>query len=281
MNKLLLFLGLFLIVCLGNCQDNKVIIKEDTTIWYFANRQLSGDKIDTIYAGEMSVNWITLWYRGRYSQEKTIAGYVKQDIKNEKLWYKETLEKDSVLIFDLDLEIGDEFLFPHSGYLATVLNVYYENERKIIEFNANTGWGDNKKFIEGVGPNNSLIACWMLPGILSPYVVCQHNLSSLEYKVENPFYFIDCDFNTTDIFSVISSDIRIFPNPFNDYIKVELIKNHNQLSFRLYNDLGQLLNSGKLLEPQILNTESIKRGVYFLEIIENRNKSLKTKLIKL
>jgi arylsulfatase A-like enzyme len=67
---------------------------------------------------------------------------------------------------------------------------------------------------------------------------------------------------TKDMVEVIKN-LRIYPNPVTDYLKVE--QAHGDESFRIFNSLGQVLFSGKGVEQQ--NLSALSSGVYYLEII--------------
>jgi arylsulfatase A-like enzyme len=67
---------------------------------------------------------------------------------------------------------------------------------------------------------------------------------------------------TKDLVEAIKN-LRIYPNPVTDYLKVE--QTHGDESFRIFNSLGQVLFSGKGVERQ--NFSGLSSGVYYLEII--------------
>lgn len=62
-----------------------------------------------------------------------------------------------------------------------------------------------------------------------------------------------------------NENLRIYPNPVIDYLKVEHAQGDE--SFRVFNSLGQVLFSGNGVEQQ--NLSGLSSGVYYLEIISH------------
>lgn len=62
-------------------------------------------------------------------------------------------------------------------------------------------------------------------------------------------------------------DSRIYPNPTKDYIKVSVVDATNYI---LYNSIGQVIQQGKIKDQKI-GLESLKNGVYYIELITSSN----------
>lgn len=74
--------------------------------------------------------------------------------------------------------------------------------------------------------------------------------------------------------TVISKEpnISIFPNPFNDYISIQLNNQSNQLySLRIYNALGQTVQQFENInsEQKTIDCGNFKSGIYLLQLIQN------------
>jgi hypothetical protein len=71
----------------------------------------------------------------------------------------------------------------------------------------------------------------------------------------------------------------IFPNPFNNYLQVK-IKNMQQGEIILYNTLLEEVTRQKISGDQLINTEKLKEGIYFYEVINRDGVLEKGKIIK-
>ena len=275
MKKLRLIFILFFTILVSSliAQNYEEVVRPDTSIWYFAHKQLAGWFIDTLFAGEQNEEWINLYYRGEfYNRELTFAGKVKTNESNDKIWYISTTETDSILIFNLQLEKGDIFYFHYmdiTGLVDTIFND--DNERKIIEFDLTTDWNSKIQFIEGVGPNISLIYTWDDPGILSPFVVCKFDNEIHQYEVDNPLYFEGCNLKLTSINSFHDDNFKIIPNPFHNYIQFKGNEINGNLYVKLYDIEGRLLINMNISEYFEINTSFLDNGFYILHLMNNDN----------
>jgi len=79
--------------------------------------------------------------------------------------------------------------------------------------------------------------------------------------------------NVTNNFSIKT---KIYPNPTNDIIRIDLEKNNSNITIEITNNLGQIIKSGKFNSTSevILNLENLTAGIYFIKV-ENENKEFK------
>ena len=93
--------------------------------------------------------------------------------------------------------------------------------------------------------------------------------------------FLSFSIYTSDTLStntLISEDnIRIFPNPSQDYIKVLIHDNYNLKSLKLYNILGNKIKESNHNE---INTKSVTSGLYLLKITTKKGQITKRVIIK-
>lgn len=78
------------------------------------------------------------------------------------------------------------------------------------------------------------------------------------------------------------SNIKVFPNPTNDFIKVELedIGNLEKMDYQMININGQIIQSGQL-EGQTINIQNLPAGFYTLKLLKNDQPIGITKVLKL
>lgn len=265
-------------------QAYKTVILPDTSLWYFAHSQMAGKFIDTIFAGKKNDSLIEIWYKGEfYNWEKTLAGTIRSSNNADKLWFTASDEANEHLIYDISLEKGDEFdflIFSQSDFVDTV---YYFEGNKIVEFSTYTAWNEPIRFIEGVGPNISLIWAWKDPGFLSTFLVCSFENDVKVFETSNGS-FIDCNFSTISIDEHSLPNYRIYPNPFID--QFQIIFEGNDLQEKV--DVSIISMTGAEIYREVLfnqrehyiSTENLTSG-FFLLTINNSYECRIFKLIKL
>jgi hypothetical protein len=267
-------------VAFTNAQPYEQVIKEDSTVFYFVQSQLAGSFVDTIRAGEKVGDAIGIWYTGEFvNRERTYAGSIRTNDDNSKLWYVN--DETETLIFDLTLEKGDTFSYP--GESVIVDSVYYNDGRKIIEFNKVTNFDEPLKFIEGCGPNNTILCEWKDPYLSFPLLMCQFTLDELVYSISNS-YFVNCELNTISVNKIKLSEIAIFPNPFNSHLQIKALHIDNNIltEVRIFSHEGRLVHQEFVMfyGEEILDLSDLCPGIYFISLISDRFR-MNNKVIKL
>jgi len=88
------------------------------------------------------------------------------------------------------------------------------------------------------------------------------------------FEINDPSLSINDI-TITKNSIKVFPNPVKDYLNIKL-KNYEQLQkVNIYNTLGKLVNTLNT-NNQIINIKPLNSGIYFLEVLTNNTKYIKT-----
>ncbi len=263
-------------------QEYKEVIKSDNSVWRIAHKQLSGNFIDTLYAAIQIGDYIEVLYKGTmFNGESKYVGKFRSSLDNSKLWYIPPDKTVEILVFDLSLKMGDEFNF--GTYTAKVDSVFYLDSLKYIEFDISTDWNEKVRFIEGVGPNLSLIWAWETSGILSPFCVCKYE-DSIEVYVNKNQNFINCDLNTTNSEYFAATDlIKISPNPIQDIfeIRINSIENYSKVELQIINSSNKILFKKRLIDNRTnINISGFSSGIYFVLIRFNQKNQNFTKIIK-
>ncbi len=83
----------------------------------------------------------------------------------------------------------------------------------------------------------------------------------------------------TNITSLMTNYIRVYPNPAKDFVKIEVEKNIESL--KIYNAIGKLIQQIQLDSAQnkIINTQNWERGLYFIKGVTIKGKKVVTKII--
>jgi hypothetical protein len=136
--------------------------------------------------------------------------------------------------------------------------------------------GNNRLFIAGTSQSNTLMpvdnggggGVWFQPTINGAYdgTITRFNLSPTngigitEYNKE-------------------SQEIYVFPNPANNLLSVKMNKLKGKQSYKIYNNLGQVVLFGNLENSKSINISSLSEGMYILELINAESRGT-TKFIK-
>jgi len=110
------------------------------------------------------------------------------------------------------------------------------------------------------------------------------------HKINDPFPtpFSSCGFdlngvgvihqNTTKIYANKNTEIRIYPNPCNN--KIKILNNSKINNVLIYNNLGKVIFYKNFNTNNIsINTNKFKQGIYFIKIT-TQNKTIVKKIIK-
>jgi hypothetical protein len=110
-----------------------------------------------------------------------------------------------------------------------------------------------------------------------------NNLTTVKCFSGFKIYVIDTignvfsNFLTTNVKQIKENDIRIYPNPSSDIIKINIPAVSNNLEVNIYNLQGELIKHKA--NEQIINITDLKEGMYIVELFYDRQ-SIKQKLIK-
>ena len=211
---------------------------------------------------------------------------------NSKIWYKPGALDEKVLVMDLNLNVGDEFLirgrycqqYP-SRY--TVKEVFIKDNRKYIVFDktmevsicAKCDETDNVyleypyTFIEGVGPNIQFRSCFPVLNESSenvPVFISQKKDKEMDYGIDLLRSFWGIDWLRTDAENVkIYSDIKLKPIPvINDlHISVpESIDLDNAVA-TVRNVFGSPVLEQKINNRcEVINFSSAPSGIYLIDV---------------
>ena len=169
---------------------------------------------------------------------------------------------------DLSISKGDTF----AGYFTAIVDsVYYKNGQKIIAFDYEHGdCGDayKLKFIEGVGATNGIyIYDYVFPEGYT--LICKFYNDIKTYSIGKERYS-DCyePGGASINYSEFKKTISFYPNPSSGKIFIKIDDFYSDLSYTVYNSLGQIVSEGKLsnyMNELILN----EKGLFFIRITNN------------
>jgi hypothetical protein len=88
---------------------------------------------------------------------------------------------------------------------------------------------------------------------------------------------IDVELSTADILDF--DHVKVYPNPFNNYIRVEGVESYSQIV--IFNNLGQIIK--RIENPSqvnMINTSELQQGIYFLRFESNNGDQKVRKVVK-
>lgn len=225
-------------------------------------------KNDTIYHYDMiSLDFYPLYTFNLIQNDTILVREEKDGDCNQPDYYCSRFEYvvdslSSIKISDKDLRL---IYNSHTAISDWVFNVSWNNEnRPIIEMIGST------KFLFGIYRNS----------ILEGDIYCLRCYQDKNLSYVSPEWTNDCDYlppiNNSGVANFTISNDLIYPNPFNDYILID-IESDNQINYRLYNMSGQIVGSGK---DKKIDTSQLPIGSYYLQLIKNDSDFEIIKLIK-
>jgi len=252
-------------------QEYQPTILPNISRWRIAHKQLFGNIMGeiTVISDETS-EYSDLYFTFIEGSDSIYAGKIREDYLDGKLWYVDPDSTNEKLIFDLNLQVNDTFynwILP--GTYMKVDSVYLFEGRKYIEFDATTAWDEPIKFIEGVGPNISLLWAQSNSGFQDPYSVCTYEGEVLVYTNDNP-NFLYCEFYPTNIKNNHYKHLKIFPNPTQENLTIKIPDiNSDELIIVVLNLAGEVVLKTTTSKNEItLNMSKFCSGIYVLYIIE-------------
>lgn len=249
-----------------NCESYQPVIHIDSTSWNIAHQELFGtDMTNLITKTQLDSVYSKLYIYDGTPYTKYM-GKVREDTNSGKIWYVSMYSNDEKLIMDMGLSVGDTFQI--SNTWSSVDSVFFQDGRKIIRFNLQTKWDEAVTFIEGVGPNISLIYA-LDPDYDFFYATCKYNADILVY-VNNNINFIGCMPDPTGLPNISKNeDVNMYPNPTRSELQIELPDQSSPNSVFILRDIsGQILKQNTLIGyKHTIPLSNINQGIYIATII--------------
>ena len=242
--------------------------------------------------------WYSTMFTGEW-EELTSMYYLREEIEEGKVWMigtevagnpPQNLDEE-VLVFDISLEVGDEFEYYFSPYhndgistTVNVIDVFYENDKKHIVFDRNfdpsfgqdlQDWEtQNLMFIEGFGSTfgysvhgtYTMTSCVEKDGVV----------------FENPYQAL-ADLCETDTFSSPNEEFTntsLYPNPANNTFQVNYPSEIGVSELKIYNLQGKLILQKPNYQQENIDVTNFSSGIYFVELSSRKGEVWRKKLIK-
>jgi len=274
--------------------DNQPTGYSTTQDAFFSNNTISIDQ--TSYHEFI---WNTKHFTSDWEELETVY-YLRENTATGQVWLLATDDsfeapsntENEILVIDMSLEIGDEFLyyisptvFPESTVNVTVIDVYYENDKKHIVFDRTfdpsfgdglEGWEtQNLMFIEGVGSNFGFYHFYEY-GLMS----CVQKNSTLYYESAYQPLADLCDLETFSSTTEEFTNTSLYPNPSTTYFQVNYPSEIGTSELKVFNLQGKLILQKPSYQQESIDVTNFSSGVYFVELTSREGEVWRKKLIK-
>lgn len=247
-------------------ENFEAVLSDDSISWDVAKKELFGLHMFKLTVHKHPDSIFTELISNIFFSPEEPMGKIREELNTGRLWYKRPSHNTEILIMDMTLALGDTFEID-AGHWVMVDSVFYLDNRKVIRFDMDSGWYEKIMFIEGVGPNISII--YRYDGYSTFYASCKYQDNELIYVNDNNTYFEGCQPSTIGINTpFIENLFKIFPNPCKDYFIVDInTALNNESALFIFNTNGHLLRKIHLFGfHNRISIGDLKKGVYFIKI---------------
>ena len=212
-------------------------------------------------------------------------------------------DSDERMLYDFNIEVGDTFLTNIDYHycqmvVAVIDSVELENNeirrRIVFSFESNTQNEQcvlsnnvipDEEWIEGIGSKRGLMPVLLLyESVLADhweFLLCFHENDTLKY-INSNFSVCYLAVNTQEYDK--SQNIKVYPNPFSDYLTLEFEDfTFNHCSILLYNTLGvEVQRIDNITQNRVvIQRNNLPQGFYFLRVIcDNKNLGVRKIIIQ-
>lgn len=260
-------------LCGSYCQDYQNFTAGDTLIGGKSYTKIwqSGYMIGTNYYGYCT--GIVAWY---YSY---LYKAIRNDSVNKKVYVFNFFNNTETLLYDFNLQLGDTVPVSFSsGYVSAIDSVLvgsnYHKRFTISEVNHSLM---DQYLIEGIGSTSGLLNRVTFCFECCVDLGCVKQDGNTIYQWIGPCTIIQGTSNNL----VPDFSCKISPNPCEGFVKLHFYPQLENVSFRLYNELGQILfQRYNLSNEEVIDLSSLKPGFYYYNVCNSNKVNYSGKLFK-
>ncbi len=277
---------ILLLPLLGKAQPYQSIFGQESTEWHIASRDLGSEKLlgtDTARVIKVFQYEGYTWHKVHFPRhfnildlrEVTDSGRVYGRLAN---FDTVNLDENEYLLFDMSLNQGEtfHFLLDYEYIDIPVDTVYYETGRKIIDFGFLIGFDSVQtvlKFIEGIGPTNSLDEIITHDGYPSNTTLCSYKDGQMVYN--SGLLGGRCTLEWVGIEELPDQEFNIWPNPVGDILNFGLHGN-KFVNAQIFDLTGKAVYQIPDINMEA-DVSKLRPGMYFIKT----NQQLYSRFIKL
>ncbi|MBL7814173.1 MAG: T9SS type A sorting domain-containing protein [Saprospiraceae bacterium] len=184
------------------------------------------------------------------------------------------------LLFSYKLNVGDTLTLDNNQKhlvvrkVDTLISGQRLKKWQLRDVCSNTIYGQHwQSFVEKIGAFSGFIGlnyyCFSDPT----------DIHLCSFSTENVQIGGSCQFtNTKDMTNTVS--ISISPNPVNDYLSI-YVNTQNFLTLKIFDSMGKCQKTAVYTEGGIVDVSQLSKGIYFLQLIDNKGFVIQKKFVKI
>jgi len=249
------------------------VTKINNGVFSFENNLLRGEyllyaiptfDIDTLFFPK----YIATYNSGNYHWTNATTITVDENSKNIDI---ELLKYDQIYYGNCNIEfsVSSDIIFKHD--VANVL--LFNNSGEVIN---SIPLINTKKVSFSNLPEGFYTVQVEAPGVISKpagFYISENNTPSINFFINN---YNNIDYYVTDLTSIYSDNVSIFPNPFADFITINAPVYPSNVS--IYDIQGEIVHEQQITINETISLSKLSAGVY-ITIIENNKKVIARKII--
>ncbi len=290
MKKQLLIIGMMLLMAgISKAQYQPVLEEGKSWNYFHMNFHYYMDSLyisgDTIIDGMEYLillsdsNQLLPWTPG-----PEIKAFLREDTTSGKIWSRTPGTDRENLYYDISLEKGDMFS-PHSTQYE-VLDVVYENGKKILKLDDPLQMHDTIYMIEGIGSTGSIH--FLLWDFSNGFMICAHNPEGkltweTDYRLLEYFYLRPCWLDVTIGIEENTNEpgIKLWPNPASKSISIELPHEQSDFAYQIIDAKGRTCATGQITGAcQEIDVAALANGIYVLSLKNDKQHLSETIIIE-
>ncbi len=81
----------------------------------------------------------------------------------------------------------------------------------------------------------------------------------------------------------LDETVKVYPNPAQNQLTIAIVRPHSNTNshYKLYNNVGKVIKEASFVEEATVGIVDVIPGVYYLEVIDNKDRPLVTRVVKL
>lgn len=213
------------------------------------------------------------------SSTQNVFGYVRDDLNERKVFYRQQLSGAEELLYDFGVEVGDtvnptvQFFGGDSYVIASIDTVVVGTTLRRKLNLLLTGSSNETYWLEGIGSNRGP---FLPPPVFEnwSFLRCYHLLDELLYSnpIDMPLNYLlqaypdyqHCDPTLVGIQSTGKTKLSVFPNPTNNIINIDLGDYHVDFTVVLTDILGKPILSET--NQKSIDLTPVPSGYYILTV---------------
>ncbi len=168
--------------------------------------------------------------------------------------------------------VNKAIYYPDFTASSTLLNLppflvqFNNNTPNLSDFNYKWDFGDATILSSN---NTNINHTYSYNGLYTVSLIATHKINACSDSVNKPAYIQCTGGPSNGIFESSAKSLKydVYPNPFTNEINIESKGRYEKDAFEIFNEMGQSIYKGILIEKTIVQTNNFKSGIYLIKLI--------------